>query len=155
MTYAIIPAIAGYPEMVTDIPARHQGTVEAGARAAEAWLSRPWDDPQSHHENLALVVPSGTHSQREAFASGYLGRIHQHLRTPEAAPGQQVVSGEDELTAVMFAMLEEVANASRAGEIKARSFDARRVIGRLEGLSNAIRDASEEFNAKAGGHHVQ
>lgn len=155
MTKAIIPAIAGYPELVTDIPARDQGSVEAGARAAEVWLARPWDDPVSHHENLAQVIPDRFPEHRDAFASGYLGRIHQHLRTPKAAPGQQIVSSEEELTAVLFAMLEEVANVSRNGELKARSFEARGVMRRVEGLSNAIRNVSEEVNSEAGGQHGQ
>ncbi|MBZ9540508.1 hypothetical protein [Modicisalibacter tunisiensis] len=155
MTNAIIPAIAGYPEMVTDIPARDQGSVEAGARAAETWLARPWDDPISHHEHLSQVIPDRFPAHRDAFASGYLGRIHQHLRTPKVAPGQQIVSGEDELTAVLFAMLEEVANVSRKGKLKARSFEARDVMRRVEGLSGAMRDASEEINAEAGGRHGQ
>lgn len=155
MTHAIVPATPGYPELVTDIPARDQGSVEAGARAAELWMARPWNDPVSHHENLAQVIPDRFPEHRDAFASGYLGRIHQHLRTPKVAPGQQIVSGEGELASLLFAMLEEVANISRKGELKARSFEARDVMRRLEGLSNAMRDASEGINAEAGGRHVQ
>lgn len=153
MTYATIPAIAGYPEMMTDIPARDQGSVEAGVRAAEVWLARPWDDAQSHHEYLTQVLPSQFSEHRDAFASGYLGRIHQQLRTPKVEPGQQLLSGSDELTQTLFQMLKDVAAHSSKGKLKAKSFQARDLMRRIEQLAGAIHDVTDEVNAMAGGHH--
>ncbi|AXY43913.1 hypothetical protein [Halomonas sp. JS92-SW72] len=154
MTYAIIPPTPGYPELVTDIPARDQGSVEAGARAAELWMARPWDDLQPYYAHLNEVLPDRFHEHRDAFTAGYLGRIHQHLRTPRVAGrGQQLVSGSDELTVVLFNMLKDVAAQSSKGKLKAKSFQARDLMRRVEQLANAMHDVTDEVNGMAGGRH--
>lgn len=158
MTYAIIPSTSGYPELMTDSPACHQAAVEAGARAADEWLSRPWDDGEPHLMHMAEATPKAMieagQECRAAFSAGYMGRIHQHLRTPRVtAPGQQLVSGSDELTVVLFNMLKDVAAQSSKGKLKAKSFQARDLMRRVEQLADAMHDVTDEVNAMAGGRH--
>lgn len=154
MTYAQIPPTAGYPPLMTECPAELQPLVEQGAQAAEAWFSRSWDDGEPHLEHLATLAPDENSPEQDAFRAGYLGRIHQHLRAPDAGPGKQVISGSDELTMVLFNLLKEVAAQSSKGKLKAKSFAARDVMRRLEALADALHDATDEINA-GGGHHVR
>lgn len=155
MTNAQIPATAGYPPLMTESPVELQSIVEQGAQAAEAWISRPWDDGEPHLEHLASLTPHADSPEQDAFRAGYMGRIHQHLRTPNVGAGKQVISGSDELTMVLFNLLKEVAAQSSKGKLKAKSFAARDTMRRLEALADALHDATDEISAAGGGHHAR
>lgn len=153
MNHAQIPATAGYPPLMTESPADLQAHVDQGARAADAWLARPWDDGEPHLEHLASLTPGPDNAAQDAYRAGYMGRIHQHLRTPHVEPGKQLISGSDELTMVLFNLLQEVAEQSGKGKLKPKSFAARDVMHRLEALAGALHDATDEINAEAGARH--
>lgn len=153
MTRATIPATPHYPEMILDDPATEQVTVDAGIRAANEWLSRPWDDGQSHFTHFAEAVAEVAESHRDAFAAGYLGRIHQNIKAPQADPGQQLIHAPDNLIQTILCLLKDVAEKSSDGKLKAKGHAARDLMRRVEGLAAAMHDATEEVNAMARGHH--
>lgn len=154
MIYAQVPPAPGYPALMTDSPSEFQAHVDQGALAADSWLARPWDDGDPHWDHLVSLAPDHGSPEQDAFRAGYMGRIHQHLRTPRVTnPGQQLVSGSDELTHLLFQMLKDVATQSGKGKLKAKSFQARDLMRRVEQLADAVHDVTDEVNGMAGGRH--
>lgn len=151
MKNAQIPATAEYPPLAADIPASDQHQVTQGAEAADGWLGRAWDDGEPHLEHLARLTDHQEIHAKEAYCAGYLGRLHQQLRTPRVEPGQQLISGSDELTLVLFGMVKELAKQSDKGNIKAKSFPARDLMRRIVQTADAMRDVTDEVSGIAGG----
>lgn len=153
MKNAQIPAITEYPPLATDIPAGDQAHVTQGAQAADGWISRAWDDGEPHLEHLARLTAQQEGHAKEAYCAGYLGRLHQLLRTPRLEPGQQLVSGSDELTLVLFELVKEVAVQGYKGNLKAKSFAARDLMRRVMQTADAMHDVTDEMSGVAGGSH--
>lgn len=151
MNNAHIPATAEYPSLETGIPASEQCHVTQGAQAAAGWLARSWDDGEPHLEHLSRLTAQHEAREKEAYCAGFLGRLHQHMRTPLVEPGRQLISGSDELTLVLFELVKEVAVQSQKGNIKAKSFPARDLVRRVEQMANAMHDVTDEMTSRAGG----
>lgn len=153
MPYATVPALKGYPEVQTGSPAELQRHVERGAQAADQWLAKPWDDAEPHTEHLRSILRCVTTPEDQAYEDGYMGRIHQHLRTPVADSGQVVACGTDELTHTLYHLVKEAARNAAKGKLKAKSFAARDLLRRIQTMAEAVEDKTDEINAKARGNH--
>jgi len=149
VNYAKIPAAYGRAHLLTQLPASAQGIVSDGVQAADAWIAN--DHGRTHEEYLLLHLRNLEESQQRAFSDGYFGRIHQRLKSVEDFDPSSVIAAGSEMTQALLELVREGVKLARKGKLKAKSFEARDYLVRLERLEASITEIPPADDIRQGG----
>lgn len=147
MSFAKIPAAYGQAHLITRLPGDQQYLVDLGAERADRWILD--NQGLTHEECMLSALRDLKQSSQRPFSDGYLGRIHQRLKSAEAFDPAAVIAAGSEMTQALLEMSRECLSLVKAGHLTADS-KAMDYLVRLEALEASITEcpASEQ----GGGH---